>query len=98
MVFSVKKHKLYECVYKLKQRKLQPLFSSISINSPGLPVLVKLPYLLTVVCILEVLVNPANENETTAQKLAFFCSNSKEPFLYKGVHGCKGIGSATTNI
>ena len=83
MVFSVKKHKLYECVYKLKQRKLQPLFSSISISSPGLPVLVKLPYLLTVVCILEILVNPANENETTAQKLAFFVVTVKNHFFIK---------------
>ena len=42
MSFSVKKYKFHEYVYKLKQHKLQSLFSSLSISSPDLPVQVKL--------------------------------------------------------
>lgn len=55
----------------------------MSISSDGMPVLVILTYLFTVVCSLEVLENLANGNETTVQKLEFFVVTVKNHFFVK---------------
>ena len=48
-----------------------------------MPVLVKLPYFLTVFCNIGVLVNPGNENWTTGHKLELFVVTLKNQFFIK---------------